>query len=224
MMKTVLVTGANRGIGLEFVKQYLADDWQVIACSRHALNLPEHENLRWFHLNVADSEAITLLADQIRNTPIDILINNAGIWGGDHQAFGDISPVEWLNVFQVNTIGPFLMAQAFISNLVAGQLKIIANMSSGMASIGENTDGGANIYRSSKAALNMLTKSMSIDLRSQNIKVVSLDPGWVQTDMGGPNAQITAEESVHGLREVLNDLTPNQTGSFLSYKGKKREW
>lgn len=221
-MKTILITGANRGIGLELVKQYLADDWQVIACSRHPLNLPKNEKLQWYSLDVTDANAIVELSNKLKNIPIDVLYNNAGVWGG--QGFGETSAEEWMNVLRVNTIAPLLMAQAFIKQLAAGKVKIIVNMSSGMASISENTDGGAYSYRSSKAALNMLTKTLAIDLKSQGITVVSMDPGWVKTDMGGKGAQITPEESVQGIRRVLKSLTPKESGSFLSYRGNMHEW
>jgi NAD(P)-dependent dehydrogenase (short-subunit alcohol dehydrogenase family) len=164
------------------------------------------------------------LANQIQNEPIDILMNNAGIWGPQNQSFGFTDPVAWLEVFKVNTIAPQLLAEAFIHNIAKSQLKIIANMVSSMGSITLNTFGGFPIYRSTKAALSAITKSMAIDLKDKNITVIALHPGWVKTDMGGPNAKITAEESVKGLKSILSQLSIKDSGTFIGYNGDELAW
>jgi NAD(P)-dependent dehydrogenase (short-subunit alcohol dehydrogenase family) len=230
-LQNILITGANKGIGLELVQQYSQEGWKVFACCR----IPEkaeklqqlknnHSQIEIIQLDVSEPNHIKKLADQIQNEPIDILFNNAGVWGTHHQVFGATDPQTWLEVFKVNTIAPQLLAEALINNLDKGQIKIIANMSSMMGSISQNTLGSFPLYRSSKAALNAVTKSLSLDLKDKNIKVVSLHPGWVQTDMGGPEAKISVEESVKGLKKVLSQLSMEDSGTFIGYDGQRLSW
>lgn len=230
-MNTILITGTNRGIGLELVKQYAEDGWKVFACSRAPNQADSLNELKFKHnlieilqLDVSDPAQIASLSIHVQNNPIDILFNNAGVWGPHHQVFGESDAAAWLEVFKVNTIAPQLLAEKLINNIANSQLKIIANMDSGLGSITENTQGNFPIYRSSKSALNALTKTMSIDLKDQKIKVVSLSPGWVKTDMGGPNALTTVEECVKGLKHVLSQLTLEDSGSFFSYDGRRLGW
>ena len=210
-MHTILITGANRGIGLEMVKQYSLAGWQVFACCRDPAKaeelqkLKQNKNIQVLSLDVSDTQSIKNLALQIENQPIDILLNNAGVFPQDLE-FGTNKPEILLDAFKVNTIAPFLLAETLFKNIVASTLKIIANMSSIMGSMELNASGGHYAYRSTKAALNAITKSMAVDLKKHDVKVVALHPGWVQTDMGGVNAAVAPAESVTKIREILSSL------------------
>lgn len=231
-MQTTLITGANRGIGLELVKQYLDDKWRVIACCRdpnHANELQQLQQqfastLTICKLDVADYQAIKSLSQQLANEKIDVLINNAGVIGAHGDTLDTIDPSVWLETFKINSIAPTLMTQAFANQVGQSQNKLIVNVSSTMGSIAENTSGGYYIYRSSKSALNAVTKSLSIELKPKGITVISLHPGWVQTDMGGKEAPLAPELSVAGIRMVLSDLTINETGLFVAFDGRKIPW
>ena len=228
-MHQVLVTGANRGLGLEFSKQYAADGWNVLACCRHpqsALDLQSlaaaHSNVKIHTLDVADFAQIDALALQLKDESIDVLINNAGVY--PHSSFGDTNYDDWANGFKVNSMAPLKMAEAFVQHLTRGQLKKIATLTSKMGSIEDNTSGESYSYRASKTAVNMVMKSLSIDLKPYGISVITLHPGWVQTDMGGSNALISVQTSVSGLRKVIENLSLDTTGKFIAYDGKAMPW
>lgn len=234
-MRTILITGANRGIGLEFVKQYSENNWRVLACCCQVSDLlnvlanDPNRNIQIFQLNVIDNHNITQLADVLANESIDIFLNNAGILGTSGTRFGDaefgaVNIGSWIEAFKTNTIAPVMLAQCFVEHIASSQKKIIANMSSNMASIKLCDQGGEYVYRSSKAALNMVTKSMAIDLKSRGIIVVALHPGWVKTDTGGPHAKIEPQESVKGLRSILDSVSLTQSGSFIAYNGHELPW
>ena len=225
----VLITGANRGLGLEFTKQYAADGWRVLACCRHpqsALDLQAlaaaYSNVKIYALDVADFAQIDALAVQLKDESIDVLINNAGVYPAS--SFGDTNYDDWANGFKVNSMAPLKMAEAFVQHITRSQLKKIATLTSKMGSIDDNTSGESYSYRSSKTAVNMVMKSLSIDLKPYGISVVTLHPGWVQTDMGGSNALISAQTSVSGLRKVIADLSLGTTGQFIAYDGKPIPW
>ena len=225
----VLITGANRGLGLEFTKQYAADGWSVLACCRHpqsALDLQAlaaaHSNIKIHALDVADFAQIDALAVQLKDESVDVLINNAGVYPAS--SFGDTNYDDWANGFKVNSMAPLKMAESFVQHITRSQLKKIATITSKMGSIDDNTSGESYSYRSSKCAVNMVMKSLSIDLKPYGISVVTLHPGWVQTDMGGSNALISAQTSVSGLRKVIADLSPDTTGQFIAYDGKAIPW
>jgi NAD(P)-dependent dehydrogenase (short-subunit alcohol dehydrogenase family) len=225
----VLITGANRGIGLEFAKQYAADGWNVLACCREPQSANAlqtlantHGNVRVFALDVANFAQIDALASQLKDEAIDVLINNAGVYS--HSTFGDTHYDEWAKAFKINAMASLKMAEAFVQNITKSQLKKIATLTSKMGSIDDNTSGESYIYRTSKTALNMVMKSLSIDLKPYGICVVTLHPGWVQTDMGGPNAWINAQTSVSGLRKVIENLSLSNTGKFIAYDGKEIAW
>ncbi len=226
-MYTVLITGANRGLGLEMAKQYSADGWRVIACCRnpeqaHALGKLGN-TVKILQLDVSDTHSIKDLLHHVGNQPIDILLNNAGVLPED-QAFGTIEAELLIDTFKINTVAPFILAEGLFKNIAASNLKVIANMSSVMGSIDQNSSGGSYAYRSTKAALNAITKSMAIDLKPHGIKIVVLHPGWVQTDMGGPNATLTPTDSVHSIRKLLAKLSPEDSGTFMRYDGSKLTW
>ena len=231
MAKHLFITGANRGLGLTMVKQYLQAGWNVTACCREPEQageliqlLEEHESLSVFQLDVTDYQALQQLADNLQGEPIDLLLNNAGYYGPKGSTLGDIDVEEWRRVFEINSIAPLKVLEAFRANLKLASSSIFAILSSKMGSMGDNTSGGAYIYRSSKAAINSVVKSLSVDLRDDNIAVVALHPGWVRTEMGGPNGLIDAQESVTGLKRVLDGVDMSQTGEFLDFRGQEISW
>ncbi len=226
-MPTVLITGANRGIGFEFVKSFAADGWRVHACSRNA---EKSKKLRALDgdvichkLDVTNGLKVASLARELAEEPIDLLINNAGVYG-PRTGFGETDYDEWLNVLQVNTLAPLRMVERFVGLLEQGEGKTVVNISSIMGSIGNNSSGGSYIYRSSKAALNMVTKTLSNDLGERGFTVVSFHPGWVQTDMGGESADIPPVEAVAGMRKVIAGLSTADNGKFYNYDGTPLPW
>ncbi|MGZ8946523.1 MAG: SDR family oxidoreductase [Methylococcaceae bacterium] len=227
-MATVLITGASRGLGFEFCKQYATEGWQVFACCRNpemADKLANINNVRVFSLDVADFAQIDKLATQLQGIAIDVLINNAGIYGdGDKHGFGQLDYAAWAQTFTINTQAPVKMAEAFLPALKRSNKKLLVSISSQMGSIADNGSGGSLLYRTSKAALNAAMKSLAIDLEDQGIGVLVLHPGWVKTDMGGPNALIDTQESIAGMREVIASFTPAQSGCFLKYDGSTLPW
>lgn len=225
----VLITGTNRGIGLSFVKQYAADGWNVVACCRDPQSATElqvlastYRNIQIIALDMADFSQIDDVALQLKEQKIDVLINNAGVY--PESSFGDVDYDDWASAFKINTMAPLKMAQAFMPHVAASQLKKIVTLSSKMGSVDDNTSGGSYIYRSSKAAVNMVMKSLSIDLNPYGIAVVTLHPGWVQTDMGGPNGLIDLQTSVTGLRKVIAYLSLASSGKFIAYDGSEIAW
>ena len=226
-MPTVLITGANRGIGLEFARTFAADGWSVHACCRQPDKAAELKavagDLAVHRLDVTDGLQVAGLARELANRPIDLLLNNAGIYG-PRTGFGETDYQAWEPVFRVNTMAPLRMAENFVEQVARSERRLIVNISSRMGSIGENTSGGGYIYRSTKAALNMVVKSLSVDLAGRGIAVVAFHPGWVQTDMGGPAAAITAVESVAGMRAVIERLGLADNGKFFNYDGTEISW
>lgn len=231
-MPTIMITGANRGIGLELVRQYAADGWEVLACCRSPENAPElkqlaaaNGNVSVHLLDVTNAQQRKVLATQLKGKPIDILFNSAGVSGSwSAQGFGHCQAEEWLDVLHINVVTPMLMMQDFAANVALSERKIIANMSSKMGSIADNTSGGSYLYRSSKAALNMVNKSAAHDLARKGISVVLLHPGWVRTDMGGPNGELSVEESVTALKRNLANVTFADSGRLLDIDGSSIPW
>lgn len=232
-MNTTLVTGASRGIGLEFARQYAEDGWRVIACSRRpetsealsSLAARYADRVAMHALDITDHARIDELARSLSGITIDLLINNAGIYADSHAAaLDEIDYDAWAQAFRVNTMAPLKMAQAFLSHIEGSRQKKIVTISSKMGSIAENTSGGSYLYRSSKAAVNMVTKSLSIDLKPAGVIAMVFHPGWVKTDMGGPEALITATESVSGMRRIISRLSMADSGTFLTYGGQPVSW
>ncbi len=231
-MPCVLITGANRGLGLELSRQYSALGWRVLACCRDPQAATDLNDVirhsgglgEVLALDVKDHLQIQELADRLREESIDVLFNNAGIYGPSKMFFGKIDYRAWAETFAVNTMAPLKLAECFIEQVSRSQRRVIACMSSSQGSISSNTTGRHYLYRSSKAALNAVVKSLSIDLRGQGITVVALHPGWVRTDMGGELADLDPAESVRGLIHVLDLLTPDHSGRFLNYDGSEISW
>lgn len=227
-MPSVLVTGANRGIGLEFARQYAAEGWRVFATCRdpanaEALNALDGQ-VSVHRLDVGDPRNAAVLAAELGGEPIDELINNAGIYGPRGVKLGAFDFEAWHEVMRVNVIGPIAVADAFIENVAKSERKLIVAVSSGMGSIGRNTGGTEYKYRSSKAALNMAMKCLAIETAPLGIVCAIISPGWVRTDMGGAKAAISPEESVRGMRAVMARLTPDDTGRFFNHEGAELPW
>ena len=226
----VVITGANRGIGLEFVSQYLADGWQVYGCCRRPesatqlVGLASNSALSIHELDVGNPDSVEKLALALSEQSIDLLINNAGIYGGERQSFGDIDYAQWAQVLEVNTLGPYRVSTALANQVGNSGQRLMVNVSSAMGSIERYTTGGHYIYRSSKAALNMVTVNLAHDLRSRGITVLSVHPGWVRTDMGGSSADISAQTSAAGLRQLISNTTIEDSGRFFSWDGSALPW
>lgn len=232
MSKTILVTGANRGIGLEIVKQYAASESKILACCRNPDDALELQRLRENYqsicihqLDVSKEDGIKKIATQFKNESIDILFNNAGIAGQDNP-LDEITYSDLLKTFEINTIGPILLIQALYKQVAKSKSKVIVNTSSALASIDLNHDSGWFwlSYRLSKSALNAATRSLANQLKSKDIIVIALDPGWVKTDMGGENANLTTKECVAGIINVLEKVSLKDSGSFIRYDGKHTPW
>ena len=227
-MPTVFITGANRGLGLECTKQYAADGWQVIAACRapataDALNAAEGD-IQIVSLDVDDDASVTALADKMGDVTIDLLINNAGIYGPRHQPAKDIDYQAWEQVLRTNTMSPFRVTMAFLPHVGKSDRKMIATLSSRLGSLNENQAGGEYIYRSSKAAVNAALKGLSVDLADDGFRFVLMHPGWSSTDMGGPNAPVKPADGVAGLRKVLASISIDETCSFYDYEGNVLAW
>ena len=227
-MPTCLITGANRGLGLEFVRQYAADGWKVVATCRDpdaAVELAALEgDVTVEALDVSDFARVEALAKKLGPLPIDLLVNNAGIYGPRVVPYDRVDYAAWAEVLRVDTMSPLKVAAVFEANVARSPMKKIVTVTSKMGSMGDNTSGGSYIYRSSKAALNAVMKSLAIDFDDRKITVALLHPGWVRTDMGGPGALIDAFESVAGMRQVIAGLTHADTGKFYNYDGAELPW
>jgi NAD(P)-dependent dehydrogenase (short-subunit alcohol dehydrogenase family) len=226
-MPTLLLSGANRGIGLEYARQYLADGWRVHACCRfpdRAKELKSLEgDLQVHKMDVTDALQVANLARELREEPLDLLINNAGVYGA-RSGFGSQDFDAWTETLQINLLGPLRVVEAFLPLLEKAEKPCIVNMSSRLGSIGLNQGGGSYPYRTSKAALNMVTKNLSVDLADKGVIVISVHPGWVETDMGGASAPVSVEDSVSGLRTLIGALEPGQSGGFFTYEGEELPW
>ncbi len=223
-MPTVLVTGAARGLGLDFTRQYVAKGWKVIACARkpEALKLLGGD-VQSHKLEVTDYAAVTALANTLSGEAIDVLICNAGIAGREATVLGSIDPNVWRQTFEVNTLAPLMMAEAFVEHVARSQQKKLIAISSRLGSITHATNG-RYAYRASKTALNMEWKGLSIDTAAKGLICVVMHPGWVQTDMGGSAAPLTIDQSVPAMVKVIDGLTPEQNGHFINYDGSEIAW
>ena len=237
-MRTVLITGANRGLGLEFVRQYVAQGDVVHACCRRpggaaelkALEKANRTTLHVHALDVTRTEAVQRLAGALLETPIDILINNAGVFGpkvgsekDPRQSFGHIDEEIVAKVMRVNAIAPLVVAQAFTEHVARSPTKKMVAISSTLGSIG-GTTGGHYAYRMSKAALNMAMASVAKDLSPRGVSLYVFCPGWVQTEMGGPNAPQTASESVRGMRRLIEEAATPGSARFQVFDGTPVPW
>lgn len=236
-MPTALITGANRGLGLELTRQYCADGWNVIAACRMPNDAPElqaldkqYPSLNVHALDVANFAAIDTLAADLKGRPIDLLINNAGLFGpkakaeGDpRQEFGHMDYEIWAELFRVNTMAPMKMAEAFVANVAASTQKKIVTITSSVGSI-TRADGQFHAYRTSKSAANMLMHNLSFDVQAQGIITAAFCPGWVKTRMGGADAPLEAPQAIASLRQVIAGLSLGTSGRFWLYNGDILPW
>ena len=236
-MPSMLVTGANRGLGLEMVRQFGADGWRIHACCRSpaaadaltALAAESSGAISIHPLDVGSPDQIDALAGALRGTPIDMLVNNAGVLGHPIEVqapgtFGTLDYAAWERVHAINTVAPLRVAEAFVDHVAASELKLMFFMSTYMGSITDLADGNFYPYRSSKAALNLLVKALSIDLAPRGVRTLAVHPGWVSTDMGSAEAPVTPPESIAGIRRVVAGYGGDQTGRFYQYDGKELPW
>ena len=221
-MSTILVTGAGRGLGSELARQYAADGWRVIGTVRSAqAKLPARVERQV--ADVTDRRQIAALAKGLRGVALDVLFCNAGISGKRGMALGSFDYESWEEVLRVNLLGAAAVTEALLPNLLAGDRKVVAMMSSRLGSIAE-ASGMTLPYATSKAALNMLVKGLAAQLAAKGVIVVALSPGWVRTDMGGASAPLAPETSVGGLRQVIAGLKQRDSGKFLSHDGSPIPW
>jgi NAD(P)-dependent dehydrogenase (short-subunit alcohol dehydrogenase family) len=225
-MTTILTTGANRGIGLEFVKQY-ADEANIVACCREPAKADALKavkgNIRIMALEVTDPASVAALARDLKGEAIDILINNAGV-GGPRDAKPNTLDVDaWLNVFKVNSVAPMLVAYGLRDNLLKGKDKKLVTITSILGSTANNA-GGLQPYRATKAAVNNLMHGLSKEWAGDGIVVGIFHPGWVQTDMGGKSAPVVVQDSVRGLRARIAELSAKNSGTYRDFENKEIAW
>ena len=231
-MPAVLITGASRGLGFELAKQYAVEGWRVIACCRKpedAIALKKlapsaRDMVSVIAMDVADNDTVRNAALTLKDVVVDILINSAGIAGVPQQSTGKIDYASWARVLDVNTMGPLRVLEAFTDNLARSERRLVVTITSGMGSLADNTSGGSIAYRSSKAAVNMVMRSAAIDLAPRGITCVLINPGWVKTDMGGPDATLSPQQSVSAMRRLIETLGPNDSGKFYNYDGREYPW
>ena len=229
-MPSILITGTNRGLGLEFVRQYAESGYRVHATARavdDAVALQalakKHATISLHELAVADGRSVAALVDQLAGAPLDILLNNAGTMGPKQQSLGKLDYAGMLDTLNTNTIAPLRLAEALLENVAKGERKLIAALTSGMGSI-DDSSGGYYAYRASKAALNMSYHNLALDLKRRGIIAVVINPGWVKTDMGGPGATLAPADSVRAMRDVLAKVSLADSGEFLNYSGGTLTW
>ncbi|MDH3976942.1 MAG: SDR family oxidoreductase [Gammaproteobacteria bacterium] len=232
-MPTALITGANRGLGLEYARQYLQQGWEVIACTRRP-NAPElaglsSPQLRICELDVVDHPAVDALAEVLKDVSIDVLVNNAGTTGPKgapecvaYSGFTNMDYTIWRQILEVNLLGAFKVATAFRHHLATADRGVLVNMSSDLGSVAQNTQGNMYSYRSSKAALNMIAKSFANEW--PDIISIAMAPGWCQTELGGEGAEIPPAESVAEQIKAIEKLTIEHSGCFLDRFGEAVPW
>ena len=229
-MPSIMITSANRGLGLEFARQYAADGWRIFAACRNPDAADDlHKLARTgpvtvFPMDVTDVSSVRHAAEGLNDESIDVLLNSAGIIGKPAQRIGNIDDQSFEQVLNVNTIGPLRVTEAFIEHVARSERKLIVTITSGLGSIADNTSGGSIAYRTSKAAVNMAMRSAAIDLAPRGISCVLVNPGWVKTDMGGPNAPLTPYESVTALKRLIATFGLAHSGRFFHYDGGEYPW
>lgn len=224
--KTVLITGANRGLGLEFARQYSQRGYKVIGTARSPDKAAELKALgaRIVALDVTDSDSVASMAKSLDGVAIDLLINNAGVIGHPQENFKSFDFDKALTTYNINSLGPMRVTQALLENLNSGKGKTVIQITSILGSI-ENNSGGYYDYRASKAALNTMNKSLSIELEAEGFTCVVLHPGWVQTDLGGSRAPLKPAESIKGMLSVIDQLDQKKdNGKFYDYQGNELPW
>lgn len=226
-MPSILITGAGRGLGLEFSRQYAAEGWRVHATCRDPEKAAALDKLKGkivvHRLDVRSAPQIAALKSALGGEPIEILVNNAGIYGPRGGAIAQIDDEVWLDVLHTNAVAPLRIADALADNVAKSEKRLMVFITSTMGSLARSA-AGAQPYRMSKAALNAGVRSLSLDLEARGIVCVLLSPGWVRTDMGGRGATIEPKASIGGMRTVIARLTPSDNGRFLGFDGSEIPW
>jgi NAD(P)-dependent dehydrogenase (short-subunit alcohol dehydrogenase family) len=230
-MSSVLITGSNRGLGFEWARQYAMEGRRVFATCRHpaeaaalAKLAEQHPTLTIHRLDVSTPEDLRALSWELEEEPIDILLNNAGIYIDKNSAeFGCLCYHDWARTLEVNTMGPMRLSEYFAENVARSKKRLIVAVSSHMGSIADIQSPGSYYYRSSKAALNAAMQGLAAALKPRKIGVLILHPGGVKTRMG-PRGGIRAEESVRGMRRIVERFTLEETGRFVKYDGTPMPW
>lgn len=227
-METVLITGASRGIGLELTKKFLDLKYNVISTyrvkpSRELEALLKYESLSIVELEVTDEVSISHFKNHLLGIQVDILINNAGVKGADDQSMEEITQKDWLNTFAINSIAPLMISRAVLNNMENSPRPRIITISSQMGAL-QSDSIGLYAYRSSKAAVNKVMKVLSLELKDKSVAVCLIHPGWVATDMGGENADISAIDSASGIAKIAQELTMDDTGKFFTWEGNEHPW
>lgn len=227
-MPTVFITGANRGIGFEFARQYATQGWRVHAACRDPAGATALKglagDLKIHRLDVTAAAQVRDLTAALAGEPMDLLVNNAGITAHAKTSLGDMDYASWEDLLRVNVLGPMRVAEALAANVAASEKRIMLFLSSRAGSISDNLSGGRYIYRSSKAALNMVVKSLAIDLIPKRVICTAMHPGWARTDMGTAAAPVPVEDSVAAMRTLIERLEPHHNGRFLNYDGQELRW
>mgnify|MGYP003145176686 FL=1 len=221
-MATIVITGANRGLGLEMAQQYAAQGWDVIGTAREpekAKELGAIDKVTVMQLDAAEDESVENFVQDLGDQPVDLFINNAGIYGPS-----EFDRDQWLDLFNVNVVGPVKLATALKDNVAKSADKKMVVLSSQVGSIAENETGSMMYYRTSKAAVNQAWNCLAQQWKDEGLTLAMMHPGWVQTDMGGENADLTPQESVEGMRSVIDGLTHDQNGKFYDYSGREIPW
>ena len=219
-MPTILITGTGRGIGRKLAELFVREGYEVLAASRNGPSIYATESVT---MDVADRSSIEAAARGLEGRAIDVLVNNAGIFGERGTGLQTFDDASWHEVLDVNVLGPARVCAAFLPHLEAGAQKRIVTISSRMGSMAANS-GGEMVYRSSKAAVNAVMKTLSIDLAGRGITSTMVHPGWVRTDMGGENASISVDESAEGIRDIIIGLNSDTNGAFLNHDGSPVPW
>ncbi len=236
-MTTVLITGANRGLGLEFVRQIQAEGVTIHACCRNpdaatelnALADASGGSIQVHRMEVSEPSQVQAVADALKGVAIDRLINNAGVLGTiidnpENSAFGSVDYGDWEETMRINVLSPFRVCETFVEHVAASDEKLMVFLSTHMASISELEDGGFYPYRSSKAALNLIVKGLSIDLKDRGIRTLALHPGWVKTDMGSQAAAVEIPDSIAGLCSIIGGYDSPRTAEFINYDNSPIQW
>ncbi|GAB5468625.1 MAG: SDR family oxidoreductase [Rhodospirillales bacterium] len=226
-MPRLVITGANRGIGLCLAQRYASDGWEVHATAREpdaADRLSALPNTKVYRLDVSRQDSIEAFAAALGGLPIDHLINNAGIFGPHNPDFGRTEATDWVSVLTVNAASPWLVTERLAENVKAGAAKRVGVITSQLGSITNAALGWPAIYAVSKAAANMTARQLSLILGEAGVVTLALHPGWVRTDMGGEAADISPEESAEGLFEIMTTATTEMNGGFFSYDGQPLPW
>jgi NAD(P)-dependent dehydrogenase (short-subunit alcohol dehydrogenase family) len=224
-VKTALIVGASRGLGLEFVRQYLADGWQVYATARRAINVTNLDAMgaKTLKLDVTSPKDLLTLKDFLQRKKLDVAIYNAGVYGPNSPRVDSISRADFDGVMRANVWGAMLCVPVVAPAVSRAQGKLVF-ISSTMGSITQMDGHNRVTYRASKSALNVVAKASALEWGGRGVTCVSMHPGWVRTDMGGPNADIDVDVSVSGMRKAICSLTDASSGCFLNYRGEPETW